>query len=149
MARFRFRLQTLQRLREMNRDEMRARLAEAYQAERILSEQRAAVDAETAALAAARRQMIDGGSFDVTRMLDAQRYQLLLEAQSRTMADQAARLTQEAETRRAALVEADRDVRVLDKLRERRLAQHRAAQEAADAKRLDEIAVMRHGAKTP
>lgn len=147
MARFRFRLQTLQRLREMHRDEMRARLAEAYQAERILSEQRAAVDAETAAISNARRQMIDGGTFDVNRMLDAQRYQLLLEAQSRTMAEQAARLAEEAETRRAALVEADREVRVLDKLRERRLAQHHAAAEAADAKRLDDIAVMRHGAK--
>lgn len=149
MARFRFRLQTLQRLREMHRDEMRARLAEAYQAEQILAEQRALVDAEAASLATARRQMLDVGSFDVTRMLDAQRYQLLLEAQSRTMADQAAKLAAEADTRRTALVEADREVRVLDKLRERRLAQHRQAQQAKDAKQLDETAVMRHGAKTP
>lgn len=148
MARFRFRLQTLQRLREMHRDEMRARLAEAYQAEQILAEQRALVDAEAASLAIKRRQMLEVGSFDVTRILDAQRYQLLLEAQSRTMADQAAKLAAEAETRRTALVEADREVRVLDKLRERRLAQHRDAQQAKDAKQLDEIAVMRHGAKT-
>ena len=118
MPKFRFRLQTLQRLREMNRDELRVRLAEAFQAEQILTQQRDAVAAEAAALAATRRQLMTDGSMDVTRLLESQRYQLLLEAQSRTLAEQATRLAEEVDVRRQAVVEADRQVRVLDKLRE-------------------------------
>ncbi len=143
MPRFRFRLQTLSRLRESARDELRGRLAEAYQAEQILAEQRTAVAVEAAALADAQRRMMSDGALDVTRVLETQRYQLALEAQSRTMAEQAARLAEEAEARRQAVVEADRDVRVLDKLRERRLAQYQYAEQCAEAKVLDEIAAMR------
>jgi flagellar FliJ protein len=143
MPRFRFRLQTLQRLRETTRDELRARLAEAYEAERILADQRAAVAAETAALADVQRRLMADGALDVTRLLDGQRYQRLLEAQSRTLAEQAARLAEEVETRRQAVVEADRQVRILEKLRERRLRQHQDAEQAAEARRLDEIAVTR------
>lgn len=149
MAKFRFRLQTLRRLREMNRDELRVRLAEAFQAEQILTQQREAVAAEAASLAATRRQLMTDGSMDVTRLLESQRYQLLLEAQSRTLAEQAARLAEEVDVRRQAVVEADRQVRVLDKLRERREAQHRSAQQAAEAKRLDEIAATRWEAAKP
>ena len=79
----------------------------------------------------------------MTRLLEAQRYQLALEAQARLLAEQAARLAEEVEVRRQAVVEADREVRVLDKLRERRLAQHHSAELAAEAKRLDEIAATR------
>lgn len=143
MPRFRFRLQTLQRLRETTRDELRGRLAEAFEAERILGEQRAAVAAEAAALAESQRRLMAGGAMDVTRLLESQRYQRLLEAQSRTLAEQAARLAAEVESRRQAVVEAERQVRVLAKLGERRRAQHRAAEQAAEARRQDEIATTR------
>ena len=78
-------------------------------------------------------------------LLEAQRYQLMLEAQQRTLADQAARLDAEVENRRQAVVEADRQVRVLDKLRERRAAEHRAAAERAESKRLDDVAAVQWG----
>jgi flagellar FliJ protein len=143
MAKFRFRLETLQRLREMNRDELRVRLAEAIQAEQIVGEQRRELLREAAALAVARREQFAAGSPDIARVLNAQRYQLMLEAQEQALAEQAQRLAEEIEVRRLAVVEADRQVRVLDKLRERRAAQHAAAQNAADAKRLDEIATTR------
>ncbi len=127
----------------MTRDELRARLAEAYQAEQILGAQQAAVGAEIAALNETRRQVMAAGAVDVTRLVEAQRYQLLLEAQRRTLADQASRLADEVEARRQAVVEADRQVRILEKLRERRQRQHRAAEQAAEAKRLDELAASR------
>ncbi len=143
MARFRFRLETLHRLREMNRDELRVRLAEAMQAEQILTDQRATVAAEAARLNVSRRGLLATGSLDVTQLLESQRYQLLLEAQSRTLAEQSAKLAEEVEVRRQAVVEADRQVRVLDKLRERRAGQHAAAQAAREAKQFDEIAGVR------
>jgi flagellar FliJ protein len=143
MARFRFRLQTLRRLREIHRDEQRSRLATAFEAERILEEQRTALAEEAGELADSQRQLMRQGAVDVNLLLSGQRYQLALEAQARTLADQAAKLAEEVERRRLALVEADREVRVLDKLEERQRGQHRVAAERADAKRLDEVATTR------
>ena len=143
MARFNFRLQTLRRLREIHRDEQRGRLATAYEAERILAEQRNALIAETAALVESQRALMQQGALDVNQLLTAQRYQMALEAQIRTLADQAARLAEEVERRRQSLVEADREVRVLDKLEERKRQQHREASQRAETKVLDEVASTR------
>ena len=143
MARFRFRLQTLRRLREIHRDEQRGRLATAFEAERILTEQRDQVDAERATLNASQREMMLQGRLDVNQLLATQRYSLTLEAHARTLADQAAKLSEEVERRRQTLVEADREVRVLDKLEERQRREHREAADRSETKVLDEVAATR------
>jgi flagellar protein FliJ len=143
MARFRFRLQTLRRLREMHRDEQRGRLATAFEAERILAEQRCQVAGELVALNESRRKLIQLGSLDVNQLLASQRYQLTLEAQSRTLAEQAEKLAAEVDRRRQALVEADREVRVLDKLEDRQRRQYKEAAARAETKTLDEVASTR------
>lgn len=143
MARYRFRLQTLRRLREIARDELQSQLATAYEAERILAEQRAALDAEGVGLAAAQRQAMQQTPLDVNRLLEAQRYQLALQAQSRVLAEQAEKLAVEVERRRAAVIEAEREVRVLDKLEARQRAVHIQAGQRAETKLLDELAAVR------
>lgn len=143
MARFQFRLQTLRRLREIHRDELRFRLATAYEAERILAEQQAQLTTEEEALIETRRAMAQQTPLNVNRLLSAQRYQLALEAQRRVLAEQAEKLAAEVELRRQAVVEADREVRVLDKLEERKRAQHAQAQQRAEMKRLDEVGANR------
>lgn len=143
MSRFRFRLQTLRRLREIHRDEQRARLATAYEAERILAEQREQVALEIVGLGEARRRLMQQSALDVNQLLASQRYQLTLEAHSRTLAEQAEKLAAEVERRRQAIVEADREVRILDKLEERQRRQHRDAAARAEAKTLDEVATTR------
>jgi len=143
MPRFQFQLQTLRRLREIHRDEQRSRLATAFEAERILSEQRSAVAAESVALGQSQRRLMQQSALDVNQLLASQRYQLALEAQSRTLAEQAAKLAEEIERRRLAVVEADREVRVLDKLEERQRREYRQASERAETKVLDEVATTR------
>jgi flagellar FliJ protein len=143
MARFRFRLQTLRRLREIHRDEQRGRLATAFEAERILQQQRDALNQEAAEHLQSQRRAMQGGPMDVNWMLTTQRYQLALEAQSKVLAEQAVRLAEEVERRRQTLVEADREVRVLDKLEERQRQHHRAAATRAETKLLDEMASVR------
>ena len=143
MARFNFRLQTLRRLREIHRDEQRGRLATAYEAERILEGQRESVVVETAALVDSQRQLMQQGSLDVNGLLTSHRYRMELEAQLRALAAQAANLAEEVERRRQTLVEADREVRVLDKLEERKQQQHREASLRAETKVLDEVASTR------
>lgn len=149
MARFRFRLQTLRRLREITRDELRYRLATAYEAERILAEQRQALDAEALALAQSQRSAVQHSPLDVNRLLESQRYQLLLQAQGRTLAEQAGKLAAEVERRRTAVVEADREVRVLDKYEERQRREHMLLHDRAETKRLDEVGANRWEAVDP
>ena len=143
MARFRFRLQTLRRIREIHRDEQRGRLATAFEAERILQQQRDALTAEAAEHLENQRRAMREGPIDVNWMLTTQRYQLGLEAQSKVLAEQAVRLAEEVERRRVTLVEADREVRVLDKLEERQRAQHKIGAIRAETKLLDEVASVR------
>ena len=119
MAKYKFRLETLQKVREATRDEHRASLAEAFRAEQMLAESRAEVAAEAESLRALQRSASAGRYLDVNRLLEAQRYELLLKARSQELAKQAILLAAETERRRQILVEADRDVRVLELLDER------------------------------
>jgi flagellar export protein FliJ len=64
----------------------------------------------------------------------------VLRAQQAALKNQAELLAQEVERRRERLVESDRQVRVLDKLDERKRHEHRQAAERAEVKEFDEVA---------
>ncbi len=140
MTKFQFRLTALQTLRESHRDEMRAKLAEAYQAEQLLQEQVRTIHAEEAQLQEAQRSTLGVPETDINQLLHAQRYSSVLRGQLGAMTQQSQLLAVEIEKRRQALVEADQEVRVLEKLRERKLAAHQRQQQLAECKRLDEVA---------
>src|SRR5215212_6483973 len=112
MSKYKFRLNTLQKVREAHRDQQRASLAEAFRAEQVLAENRAQLVAEEQELRELRRSASEGQYLDVNRLLEAQRYELLLKAQSQDLAKQSLLLAAETERRRQSLMEADREVRV-------------------------------------
>jgi flagellar FliJ protein len=145
MAKFRFRLATLQKLREIQRDELRSKLAEAVQAQQILEEQLAQVANEIQNLLEMRRLAVQSGTLQVDPLLEAQRYQGILHIQQDKMREQVRLLSAEVERRRLAVVEADRQVKVLEKLHERKLAEHQAKQLVAETKVLDEVAARTGG----
>lgn len=140
MAKFRFRLETLRKLRESHRDELRGKLAEAYHAAQKLDEQRAAVADEIRAMQDAQRRTTENGTTNVNSLLEAQRYQAVLRAQQSTLQNQSQLLAAEVERRRQTVVEADRQVRVLDKLSERQRSDYQQGRNRAEIKELDEIA---------
>ncbi len=140
MAKFRFRLATLQKLRETHRDEMQSKLAEAYQAERLLGEQEASIHAEEAELQRVHRSSLQEAQTDVNQLLNVQRYSAALKGQLATIEKQSEMLAAEVEKRRQALVEAGQEVRVLEKLHERQLDTHNRQVLVAESKVLDEIA---------
>ncbi len=145
MVKYKFRLAVVQKLREARRDQCRAALAEAFRAEQVLAANRAELAAEETALRALQRSAAVGRYLDVNRLLEAQRYELLLKARSQEIAKQATLLDAEIERRRQALVEADRAVRVLELLDERHRREHRRRLARLDTKLLDEAAmIMRH-----
>jgi flagellar export protein FliJ len=149
MAKFRFRLDTLRRLREAARDGRRAALAEAYRAEELLREQQEHLGRELERLAAESRAAASPGRIDVDRLLDARRYELVLRAHQKQLAAQQENVAEEVERRRQALVEADREVRVLESLREKHLRRHREEEARRETKELDEAAAVRAAREVP
>ena len=146
MAKFRFRLATLRKIRETHRNKMQAKLAEAVQAEGMLQQQLADLQNEQNALLTTRREAIERPTNNVNRLLEAQRYLSVLRAQESTMQAQAELLATEVQRRRQVLVEANREVQVLDNLEDRQLDAHRHQQLLAETKELDEIASRRQEA---
>jgi len=139
LKKFRFRLTTLRKLREARRDELRSKLAEAYHAAELLENQMRSVQDELLELQTAQRSAIVGTKTDVNGLLAAGRYQSVLRMQQSTMQDQIKLLATEVERRRQAVVEADIQVRILDKLEERQKAEHRKKLQQIEIKELDEI----------
>jgi flagellar FliJ protein len=140
MAKYKFRLATLQKVRDARRTLQRRALAEAFRAEQVLSESRVALTAEETELRAMQRSASEGKYLDVNRLLEAQRYEMLLKARGQELAKQATLLAAETERRRQLLVEADRDVRVLELLDERHREEHNRRRQRMEVKQLDEAA---------
>ena len=149
MAKFKFRLATLLRLREATRDERRSELAKAYQAEGILENQRRGIADALAQLQQRHRQAAAPGPLDLDQLLEARRYELVLRAQARQAQSQLEAVQAEVQRRREALVDANRQVRVLDGLREKQLQRHRHEENRLEVKRLDEVAGRRVNSEDP
>jgi flagellar protein FliJ len=147
MPKYKFRLTTLQKVREAKRVQDRAALAEAFQAEHVLAEHQVALAAEQAGLREMQRSVTPGQYLDVNRLLEAARYELVLKAREAELTRQQATVTVETERRRQVLVEAERDVRALALLDERQRRQYEKHQQRVEAKRLDEAAIQRHRAR--
>jgi flagellar FliJ protein len=140
MAKYKFRLATLQKVREARRDRERAALAEAFRAEQVVADRQAELAAEAAELLALQRSAVSGRVLDVNQLLEAQRYELVLRARGIELARQEAILATETERRRQLLIEADRDVRVLERLDDRHHLEHQRQERRSEIKQLDEIA---------
>jgi len=147
MAKYKFRLETVQKVRKATRDQRRLALAEAFRAAEMLAENRRALAAEEAALRDVQRSAAAGRYLDVNRLLEAQRYELLLKSRGEELTKQNALLAAEIERRRQTLVEADRDVRVLELLDERQRREHDRRQARLETRQLDEAALKQWHAK--
>jgi flagellar FliJ protein len=140
MATFIFRLEPLLKLRQARRDECRAALADGLRVDEVLRKQFENLERELDALREFCRRKVSPGGIDIDRLVEAQRFELVTRAQQRNIAQQRETVATEIERRRQALVEADREVRVLEKLRERQAETHRREEESREARRLDEVA---------
>jgi flagellar export protein FliJ len=143
----RFQLATLLKLRESVRDERRRHLAEALRADELAQAKLSEVELALSQLQQEFRAT--AGPLDVDRLLDAQRYELVLRFEQQVVQGKRAQVAEEIEKRRQALVVADRDVRALEILRERRLERARRAEQRAEARELDEVAGRRASGLQP
>ena len=140
MSKFKFRLSTLLRLRETTRDECRTELAQAYRADEIVEREQERLAAEAVKLESESRSAASPGQLDVDRLLETRRYCLVLEAQGKNASGQREVIAEEIEQRRRKLVESNREVRVLEELRDRQKGRHRDNENRLEIKALDEVA---------
>ena len=140
MARFTFRLATLLKIREAARDERRLQLAQAYQADAVLQEEQQRLAESLAQLEREHRDASSPGEIHVDRLLQTQRHEMLLKAQVGHLAKQRDAVAEEIERRRAVLAEANRQVKVLENLRQRQLERHQQEENRSQIKLLDEVA---------
>ncbi len=145
MASFQFRLKTLLAMCESLRDERKAELAESLAELRVLDERRGSIERELDGLKQRCREGAAPGRLDVGSLMTSHRYELVLREELKTLARQEQALAAEIELRRQAVVAADGEVRVLEKLEEKQLAQFRQQQALAESKQLDEVAARAAG----
>ncbi len=145
MGSFKFRLETLLKVRRTARDERRASLAEAYEAERLLIEQAEQLGSELNEVRECIRQASQPGEINVDQLMATHRHEVTLNTQRSELAGHAEQLGEEIEKRRNLLVAADRQVQVLEKLRDRQEAAHIDEELKKEIKELDEIATLRFG----
>src|SRR6476659_5680905 len=100
---FRFRLQTLLRLRLSERDQRRADLARAIRAEEMLRGEEQRLHHEQAESARRGRTLKEPGAANVDALLETHRYEVVLAARRRQLAAQLAQVEIETERRRQAL----------------------------------------------
>jgi flagellar export protein FliJ len=138
MPEFRFRLEKLLRLRQGTRDQRRLRLAEAQRADEELRGQLVRLAAEQDRLQGQCRQAAAPGAVDLDRLVEADRYAAVLRGEEAELHRQRETLAAEIQTRRDTLLQADREVRTLEKLRDRQQQRYRQEEQRRESKLLDE-----------
>jgi len=139
----RFRLATLLKIRERDRDLAAKGVQEVHMALEKLNETQREIDHANLEMNNARKNS-SSGAIDLRQILDAQRYQIVLSAQSAQIADHRSKLHQELERRQFTLVQAQKAVKSLEKLRDQRAQAADVQALAKQQERLDEWSSIRH-----
>jgi len=137
MSKFIFRLELTLKLRVTERDARRIELADALARANHVQRQIDTIDEELQAMMYARP--LGAGLVDIGRLLATERYCAALRENRVACERQRLQVTEEVARRREALMSADRDVRTLEKLRERQLASYQAQAQRREQRELDEI----------
>jgi flagellar export protein FliJ len=138
-----FRLATLLKLRERDRDLAAKAVQDVYLAIEKLETAQHEINLANSQMNEARKQS-SFGAINLNQILDAQRYQIVLAAQSAQIADHQGKLNQELERRQFALVQCQKSVKSLEKLRVQRDQAADTHALARQQERLDEWSSIRH-----
>ncbi len=135
----RARWENLLKLRRIERDQCRQRYLQAVRAEEILQQELLQLQRTTAELALTARQSAQPGSLDVDRLLDAERYHVVLQQRRTQITQQLAQIQAAVSLRRQEMIAAEQSVKMLEKLQERRTQEERQAELRSEQKQLDNL----------
>ena len=137
-----FRLATVLRLRERERDQAAQDLDQVHRAIAIIDERTQEIQREHRRMDD-ERQQASQGAIAVHRLLDAQRYQLILVGQLQHISQQRQQLLQEQERREKVLVTKQQAVKTLEKLKQKHQEEEMHIQQLRQQSRIDEWSVLR------
>lgn len=136
---FRFRLEKLEKLRERVRDQRQRALAEAQSYRQRVVGQIDQIEATRAAEIESLTQQMATGDLSVDRVIQTRAFEGLLKKYRGYLDRQLEQVDQVVRSRRDALVAAERDVRILEKLEEKLRARYDQAQARAELEQMDEL----------
>ena len=141
MAKFRFRLETYLRLKMAARDQCRADLAEVLRAEDQLRQHQVDIEREMEEHNTYVRSVSQKGTLNVDLIAASQSEFVFLKALRQEKLNLMQQLQPHIQQRRQALIDADHEVRTLERLKEQKHEQHQQWELALEAKQMDEIAL--------
>lgn len=134
------RLSMLLRVRVAERDHCRMALAAASKSLDTIRGQLAELAAEMERLQRLTRRVTRPGSVNVNRALDSYRYDRLLELRQQQLRQREAATRQLFEAKRELVIQADREVRIVEKLVEQEHQRQYLQRERREQQALDEVA---------
>ena len=138
---FTFRLDPLITIRDNVLKDCQSDLAKAYNARRILEEALQTVEKQLAeGMTAARSAMQKGQTVNVEYLLGIRRQEMFLRAQHEDVKQKIQMVDEEIERRRAAVVAAHKELKIVEKLKEKRYERYQEKENVQETKILDEIA---------
>lgn len=144
---FRFRLQPLQKIRENIRQERQTELAKALEAEAVVREKIESIGREIVATKEDGRKQAAAGKINVDYLVALRRHEAYLIVQKAEAEQKLEQVLVEVERRRLAVVEADKEVKIMEKLHEKLKERHENELSAKEVMELDEIASQRAARK--
>jgi flagellar export protein FliJ len=132
-----FRLATLLKIRESERDIAGRDVQDALLAMQRMDEAKQEIDRTNREMDQVRKRA-SIGQMSLTQLLDAQRYQMVLAAQAAHIEANKSQLQQELTRRQAKLLKCQQAVKSLEKLRDNRIAAAEQMEFVRDQNRLDE-----------
>lgn len=144
---FRFRLQPLQKIRENIRQERQTELAKALEAEAVVREKIESIGREIVATKEDGRKQAAAEKINVDYLVGLRRHEAYLIVQKNEAEQKLEQVLAEVERRRLAVVEADKEVKIMEKLHEKLKERHENELSAKEVTELDEIASQRAARK--
>jgi flagellar export protein FliJ len=138
-----FRLATLLKIRERDRDQAAKMVQDARLAIAKVEENKRELMVQNAEMNDLRKGA-SSGAIDLRRLLDAQRFQMVLAAQVQQLDEHLGKLQQELERREASLLKCQQAVKSLEKLRDQRIESAETFALLKQQERTDEWSSVRH-----
>jgi len=138
---FTFRLEPLIKIRKNVLQECQAALAKVYEERRLLEEKLLDIENQLAeGTATARSLMQPGQTVNVDYLLGIRRQEMFLLANQNVVMQDIQKVDEEIERCRAAVVAANKEVKIIEKLKEKRYEQYLEEEKREETKTMDEIA---------
>ena len=138
---FNFRLEPLITIRNNVLQECQAELAKAYEARQILENDMKKLDQQIAeGMQNARDIMQTGKIINVEYLIGFRRQEMFLRANQDELMEKIKLVDEEIEARRSAVAVANKELKIVEKLKEQRFEKYLAEQNQTEMKMMDEIA---------